>query len=196
MLEINFNIASYLNRMKKATIKALKYPTGEFKMPKKFSEKELESRIKIIENFPANLKKEVEKITEDTLEFRHRLGGWTVRQIVHHCADSHMNAYIRTKLAYTETNPTIKPYDESAWANTDDSGEAPVTWSLLILEGLHYRWVMMLRELNPDDLNKTYFHPEYQKKITLSHLIFLYAWHCGHHIAHVKQAKKYKNKFS
>lgn len=182
--------------MKKATLKALKYPTGEFKMPKKFSEKELASRIKIIAEFPAKLRKEVGKMPEDTLEYRHRLGGWTVRQIVHHCADSHMNAYIRTKLAYTETNPTVKPYDESAWANTSDGGEAPVEWSLLILEGLHKRWVELLSELNDEELKRTYFHPEYGKKIPLSYLIFLYAWHCGHHIAHVQQAKKHKNKFS
>ncbi len=182
--------------MKKAELKALKYPTGEFKMPKKFSEKELASQIKTIANFPTSLKKEVEKMSEDMMEYRHRLGGWTVRQIIHHCADSHMNAYIRTKLAYTEKNPTIKPYDESAWANTDDSGEAPVAWSIQLLEGLHKRWVMLLSELNDDELKRTYYHPEHEKKITLSNLVFLYAWHCNHHIAHIKQAKKYKNKFS
>jgi hypothetical protein len=182
--------------MKKTAIKALKYPIGEFKMPKKFSDKEIESRIKIIADFPARLKKEVDTMYEDMLEYRHRLGGWTVRQIVHHCADSHMNAYVRTKLAYTEDNPTIKPYDESAWANTDDAGEAPVAWSLQILEGLHKRWGMLLSGLNEDELKKTYFHPEHNKKISLSYLIFLYSWHCEHHLAHVKQAKKYKNKFS
>ncbi len=182
--------------MKKATLKALKYPAGEFKMPKKFTEKELESRIKIIEQFPSKLQKEVEKMKEDMLEYRHRLGGWTVRQIVHHCADSHMNAYIRTKLAYTENNPTVKPYDESAWANTSDGGEAPVEWSLQLLDGLHKRWTMLLSELNEEELKRTYFHPEQNKKVTLSYLVFLYSWHCEHHIAHVQQAKKYKNKFS
>jgi hypothetical protein len=149
-----------------------------------------------LDEFPSKLRKEVEKMPEDTLEYRHRLGGWTVRQIVHHCADSHMNAYMRTKLAYTETNPTVKPYDESAWANTSDSGEAPVGWSLQILDGLHKRWVMLLSELNDEELKRTYFHPEYSKKVALSNLIFLYAWHCEHHIAHVQQAKKHKNKFS
>ncbi|HTB31996.1 MAG TPA: putative metal-dependent hydrolase [Bacteroidia bacterium] len=182
--------------MKKTVIKALKYPTGEFKMPKKFSDKDIESKIKIIAEFPAKLRKEVEKMKEDMLEYRHRLGGWTVRQIVHHCADSHMNAYIRTKLAYTEENPTIKPYDESAWANMDDAGEAPVEWSLQLLDGLHKRWVMTLEGLNSEELARTYYHPEHEKKISLNHLIFLYAWHCEHHVAHVKQAKIYKNKFS
>jgi len=182
--------------MKKTTLKALKYPTGEFKMPKKTTEKDIEAKIKTIADFPARLGKEVSAMKEDMLEYRHRLGGWTVRQIVHHCADSHMNAYVRTKLAYTEKNPTVKPYDESAWANTDDAGEAPVTWSLQLLEGLHKRWVMLLMELNASDLQRTYFHPEQKKKITLNHMLFLYAWHCEHHIAHIKQAKKYKNQFT
>lgn len=182
--------------MKKADIKAFKYPTGEFKMPKKISEKELESKIKIIADFPAKLKKEVDKLKKEMLEYRHRLGGWTIRQLIHHCADSHINAYIRTKLAYTEKNPIIKPYDESAWANTDDAGEAPIEWSVMLLEGLHKRWAMLLSELNESDFKRTYYHPVYKTKVTISHLIFLYAWHCEHHLAHIQQAKKYKNKFS
>lgn len=196
MLEISFRFASYSLRMKKAEIKALKYPTGEFKMPKKISEKELESKIKIIADFPVKLKKEVDKLKKEMLEYRHRLGGWTIRQLIHHCADSHINAYVRTKLAYTEKNPTVKPYDESAWANTADAGEAPVEWSVMLLEGLHNRWAMLLAELNEDDLKRTYYHPAYKTSVTITHLIFLYAWHCEHHLAHVQQAKKYKNKFS
>lgn len=182
--------------MKKATQKLLKYPVGEFKMPAKYSEKELVSKIKVIEKFPLLLKKEIEKKDEIVLTYRHRLGGWTIKQLIHHCADSHLNAYMRTKLAYTENNPTIKPYDESAWANTDDAAEAPVEWSIMILEGLHKRWCMLLSELNEEDYKKTYFHPEFKKKVTLGNLLFLYAWHCNHHLAHIKQAKKYKNKFS
>jgi hypothetical protein len=181
--------------MKKATLKALKYPTGEFTMPKKFSEKEMASRIKVIADFPAKLKKEVDKLKEDMLEYRHRLGGWTIRQLIHHCADSHINAYVRTKLAYTEKTPIVKTYDESAWANTSDAGEAPVQWSVQLLDGLHKRWAMLLSELNEDELKRTYYHPVQNKKVPLSHLIFLYAWHCEHHLAHVQQAKKYKNRF-
>jgi len=182
--------------MKKSTLTALKYPIGEFKMPKKITEKNIESSIKNIEKFPAKLKKEVEELNEKTLEFRHRLGGWTIRQLVHHLADSHINAYVRTKLACTEKNPTITPYDESAWANTDDAGEAPIRWSLQLLEGLHKRWAILLIGLNDEELKRTYYHPVYKRKITISYLIFLYAWHCQHHLAHIKQAKKYKNKFS
>jgi len=182
--------------MKKAELKALKYPIGEFKMPKKISDKDLESQLKIIAGFPSKMRKEVDKVKDDVLEYRHRLGGWTIRQIVHHCADSHMNAFIRTKLAYTEKNPTIKPYDESAWANTADAGEAPVTWSLDLLDGLHNRWVTLLSELNDEELKRTYFHPASNKKVQLNYLVFLYAWHCNHHIAHIQQAKKHKNKFS
>ncbi len=182
--------------MKKANLKALKYPIGEFKTPKKISEKEIEKGIKTIEAFPDKLKKEVEKLSNAMLDYRHRLGGWTVTQIVHHCADSHINAYSRTKLALTEDNPIIKPYDESAWANTDDSGEAPVGWSILLLEGLHKRWAMLLSGLNSEELEKTYYHPDSKRNVSLNHLILLYAWHCEHHLAHIKQAKKYKNKFS
>src|SRR5579863_5911886 len=146
--------------MKKAKRKALKYPIGEFKMPKKFTVKEVEDRIKIIAAFPSKLYKEVGKLGNEMLEYRHRPGGWTIRQLVHHCADSHINAYVRTKLAYTEKNPKVKPYDESAWANTGDAGEAPVEWSLQLLEGLHKRWVALLSELNEEDLQRTYYHPE------------------------------------
>lgn len=182
--------------MKKATLKALKYPIGEFKMPKKISEQDVESQIKIIADFPDKLRKEVDRLKEDMLEYRHRLGGWTIRQLIHHCADSHINAYVRTKLTATEKNPTVKPYDESAWANTDDAGEASVEWSVQLLEGLHKRWTMLLFGLNKDELKRTYYHPAYKTTVTLTQLIFLYAWHCNHHLAHVQQAKKYKNKFS
>jgi len=126
--------------MKKATNQTLKYPVGEFKMPAKFSEKDIVSAIRIIEKFPALLRKEVDNLDAPALLYRHRLGGWTIKQLVHHCADSHINAYARTKLAFTENNPTIKPYDESAWANTDDAAEAPIEWSLILLDGLHKRW--------------------------------------------------------
>lgn len=181
--------------MKKADLKALKYPIGELKMPKKISDKDIESGMKIITGFPAKVRKEAGKLSDDTLEYRHRPGGWTIRQLVHHCADSHLNAYIRTKLAYTEKNPTVKPYDESAWANTGDAGEAPVEWSLLLLEGLHNRWAALLSELNEEDLERTYYHPEQKKNVKLNQVIVLYAWHCNHHLAHIQQAKKHKNKF-
>jgi hypothetical protein len=192
----NLNIASYFHSMKKATLEALKYPVGEFKMPKKISDKEIALNIKTIANFPAKLKKEVGSLNNTALAYRHRLGGWTIRQLVHHSADSHMTAFTRIKLAYTEKNPTVKPYDESAWANTDDAGEAPVEWSLQMLDGLHKRWVVLLSELNEEDFKRTLYHPERKEKLSISFLLFLYAWHCDHHLAHVQQAKKYKNKFS
>lgn len=181
--------------MNKAERKVLKYPIGEFKMPKKVSDKEIAIGIKTIAEFPSKLRKETNKLDDDMLEYRHRPGGWTIRQLVHHCADSHINAYVRTKLAYTEKNPTVKPYDESAWANTGDGGESPVEWSLMLLEGLHKRWITLLSELNEDDLERTYYHPEQKKEIKLKQLIVVYAWHCSHHLAHVQQAKKHKNKF-
>jgi len=197
MCEISFRFANQSQYpMKKAELKKLKYPIGEFKTSKKISEKEIESGIKTIESFPAKLRKEASKLNEDMLDYRHRPGGWTIRQLVHHCADSHINAYVRTKLAYTEKNPKVKPYDESAWANTGDAGEAPIEWSVLLIEGLHKRWAMLLSEMNDEDLERTYYHPEQKKEIKLNHLIVLYAWHCNHHLAHIQQAKKHRNKFS
>ena len=164
-------------------------------MPKKYSENDIEKCIAVLEVFPARLKKEVEGLNDDRLVYRHRPGGWTIRQLVNHLADSHLNAFVRTKLTLTEVNPTIKPYDESAWANMDDAAESPLEWSLMILDGLHNRWTMILDTVNEIELRKTYYHPEYKREVTLANLVFLYAWHCEHHLAHIKQAKKFKNKF-
>jgi hypothetical protein len=181
--------------MNKKTLQTLKYPTGEFKMPKKFGEKDIEKCIKSLEAFPAKLRKEVQGLNENSLAYRHRPGGWTITQLVHHCADSSMNAFIRTKLTLTENKPAIKPYDESAWANMDDAAEAPIGSSLILLEGLYKRWITVLNSINTDDLNRTYYHPQFKKQMSLSYHLFLCAWHEEHHLAHIKQAKKHKNKF-
>jgi hypothetical protein len=181
--------------MEAIALEELKYPAGKFKKPETYTLQDIQDRIKIIHDLPAALSKEVTGLDEETLNYLHRPDGWTIRQVVHHLADSHMNAFIRTKLALTESNPTIKPYVESEWAKLIDGDEAPIDWSLKILEGVHNRWAILLPTIKGADLERTVMHPEYNRQMTISYLIFLYSWHCGHHIAHIKNAKKFKNKF-
>lgn len=181
--------------MEQVMLDELKYPTGKFKKPETFTAQELNDRIKILEEFPALLRKEVTGITEAELEYLHRPEGWTVREIVHHLADSHVNAFIRTKLTLTEDNPAIKPYKEALWAKLPDSYTMPIESSLKILEGIHDRFTALLKTLNSTEMERTCFHSEYQRQFTVSHFVFLYSWHCGHHLAHIKNARKHKNKF-
>jgi hypothetical protein len=164
----------------------LKFPVGRFLAPKEISTENLEEWSAIIESFPAMLKAETDKLTQAQLDTPYRPEGWTVRQVVHHCADSHMNSFIRFKLALTEENPTIKPYHENLWAELEDAKDMPIGTSLKILEGLHHRWVVLIKSLSPEDLQKTFFHPANQKTISLATTIALYAWHSKHHLGHVK----------
>ncbi|HTA83920.1 MAG TPA: putative metal-dependent hydrolase [Bacteroidia bacterium] len=173
----------------------LKYPIGKFKRPESFTSQDIKNAIQVIQEFPSMLSKEVWFLDDENLKYLHRPDGWTIRQIVHHCADSHMNAFIRTKLALTEDNPTIKPYKEAEWARLSDSTETPVDLSLKILDGLHSRWVTLLNNIKAIDLDRTLVHPEHNRQMKLVEIIFLYAWHCGHHIGHIKNARKFKNQF-
>ncbi|WP_373497683.1 YfiT family bacillithiol transferase [Aquiflexum sp.] len=164
----------------------MKYPIGPFISPDEITSEMIHIWIGEIESFPKMLKEAVQNLTEKQLNTPYREGGWTVRQVVHHCADSHMNSFIRFKLALTEDNPTIKGYEEAKWAEMPDYLQLPVEPSLKLLEGLHRRWVVLLKSLGPEDLKKTFFHPEKQKSIPLDQTIALYAWHGKHHLAHVK----------
>jgi hypothetical protein len=137
-----------------------------------------------IEATPARLRAAVEGLTEAQLETPYRPGGWTVRQVVHHFADSHLNAYIRFRLALTEKAPTIKPYDQELWAQLPDARTAPVEISLKLLETLHARWVMLLKTLKPEDFARALMHPELGR-VTLEKYLAMYAWHGRHHVAHI-----------
>ncbi|MGP8216720.1 MAG: YfiT family bacillithiol transferase [Bacteroidia bacterium] len=181
--------------MELVALDELKYPTGKFAKPESFTVPDIKNRIKILSDFPALLSKEVLQLDEESLKYLHRPGGWTIRQVVHHLADSHCNAFIRVKLALTENNPTIKPYIESEWAKLPDTTDSPVEWSLKILDGLHARWTVLLLSLNKADLGKAVMHPEYNWQMSIADLVFMYSWHCGHHLAHIKNAKKFRNKF-
>jgi hypothetical protein len=126
------------------------------------------------------------------LDTPYREGGWTVRQVVHHVPDSHLNAYIRLRLALTEELPTIQPYDENQWANLPDAKSAPVETSLVLLEAIHDRWVRLLRALTADQYGRVFVHPEHGPR-TVDWLLFLYAWHGRHHIAHITELRKLKS---
>ena len=161
----------------------LQYPIGTFDFEKEVPEKQINSLIEQIEALPELLIRAVEKLTEEQLDTPYRPGGWTIRQAVHHLADSNMNAYIRIKLAMTEDKPTIKPYNEALWAGLNDS-QLPVELSTKILEGLHKRWIILLRSLSSSGLDGELIHPDIGL-LTIKKLIDLYAWHGNHHLAQI-----------
>jgi hypothetical protein len=169
-----------------------RYPIGKFGFEGAIDAKQRGAWIDEIAAQPSRLREAVIGFNEAQLDTPYRDGGWTVRQVVHHVPDSHMNAYIRFKLAVTENNPMIKPYDETAWAELADS-KLPVDVSLRLLESVHERWVVLLESLSEADFEKTYFHPESKKTFVLKNVLGLYAWHGSHHIAHVTELKKRMN---
>jgi hypothetical protein len=128
----------------------------------------------------------VENVDVGLLKNTYRENGWTGIQLIHHCADRHMNSFIRFKLALTEDNPTIKPYEEESWANTADGLDINLIPSLSLIEALHYRWTFLMRSLNQKQLDRTFYHPAQEKTITIKEAIHLYAWHSKHHLAHLK----------
>jgi hypothetical protein len=170
----------------------LRFPIGEFKKPETITGHDLEQWLDDIETFPAAIRSEVEKLTPEQLDTPYRPGGWTIRQVVHHCADSHMNSLTRLKLALTEDKPTIKPYYEDRWAELNDSKSMPVEPALQMIVGLHSRWVGLLKSLNEEELGRTFIHPEHNREIRIDENIGLYAWHCSHHLAHIKKLKESK----
>ncbi len=167
-------------------MKSLQYPIGTFTPPAEITPSLLEKLIDEIADFPALLKKVAIQLSEAQLDTHYRPEGWTARQVIHHCADSHMNSFIRFKLALTEENPIIKPYYEDRWAAMRDTKNMPIQPSLDILDGLHRRWVFLLRSQPLESLKRTFYHPEKEKSIPLDQTVALYAWHGKHHIGHVQ----------
>ena len=168
----------------------LRFPIGEFIFPTAFSAIDTEKYLSIIEELPEKLTNLVSDLSDNQLDMSYRSQGWTIRQVVHHLVDSHMNSYIRFKLALTEENPTIRPYFENHWAELPDTFETPIEVSLQLLKNLHQRWIILLKSISKKDLNRVFTHPEMNTTITLWQNIALYAWHSEHHLAHVKQALK------
>jgi uncharacterized damage-inducible protein DinB len=166
-----------------------RYPIGRYSPPQEVTLALRQQAISTIAEAPAKLRAAVKGLSEDQLNTPYRDGGWTVRQVAHHVPDSHMNAYVRFRLALTEQEPTIKPYEEARWAELEDAKSAPVDISLALLDSLHERWVRLLRSLNAEDFARTFRHPEHGVR-TVDWLLFLYAWHGGHHTAHVTDLRK------
>lgn len=160
-----------------------RYPVGRFTAPSTISPDERTDAIATLAELPEQLRNAVDGLSFSQLSTPYREGGWTLRQLVHHVADSHMNALVRVKLALTEDWPTIKPYDEKAWAMLHDVA-APVEWSLELVESLHARWVMLLQSLTEEQWHRGYNHPE-GGKTTVEMATLIYAWHSRHHVAHI-----------
>ena len=162
----------------------LRYPIGKFEAATEVTQTQRNHWIDDIAKAPGLVRAAVAGLTAQQLDTPYRPQGWTVRQVVHHLPDSHLNAYIRFKLALTEDEPTIKPYAEDRWAKLEDGRTAPVDLSLELLDSLHRRWVLMLRSMAPDDFNRTFRHPE-RGVLTLNMNLGMYAWHGRHHTAHI-----------
>lgn len=162
----------------------LRYPIGPFAAPSTFTAADRAAAIRTLAELPARLRLACAGLTDRQLETPYRPGGWTVRQVVHHTADSHVNAYIRLKFALSEANPTIKPYDEAVWAEMLDARTAPIALSLDLLEALHARLVLLLGGLSSDAFARTLFHPE-RGAMSIDDYLALYDWHSRHHTAHV-----------
>ena len=176
-------------------IEKLKFPIGKCPKADSVSQNDLETWIETIENFPSKLKSFTEKLSVEELNWIYRPKGWSIKQVVHHCADSHINSFIRFKLALTEDVPTIKPYEEASWAELADGTSNDISSSLQIIEGLHARWVLLLKSLVGKELKRQFFHPENLKIASLEETIGVYAWHCNHHLAHIEQALLHKGHF-
>jgi uncharacterized damage-inducible protein DinB len=161
-----------------------RYPIGKFSFEGPLNEEQKARFLDDIEQTPARLRAAVKGLSEQQLDTPYRDGGWTVRQVVHHVPDSHLNSYIRFKLALTEEEPTIRPYMEDRWAELPEAKSAPIELSLSLLEDLHKRWILMLRAIEPAEWKRTFRHPEIGS-MTLEKNLALYAWHGRHHVAHV-----------
>ncbi len=175
------------------TIEHLKFPIGKFDKPIVITRDLLNTWISDISTFHNRLSNEVRSLTDEQLDTQYRPNGWTIRQVVHHCADSHMNSLTRLKLTLTEDKPTIKPYFEDRWADLLDTKSMPIQPSLHMLEGIHARWTVLLNNLTDDQLERVFVHPEHGKTFRVDEHIGIYAWHCNHHLAHIIETKKRNN---
>jgi len=162
----------------------LAYPIGRFQMPDRINDSTRETFVNLIETTPIALRNAVQGLDDQQLDTPYRPGGWTIRQVVHHLPDSHMNAYIRFKLALTEQQPTIRPYDEALWAQISDALSGPVQLSVDLLTCLHARWIISIRSLPASAFDRTFKHPDLGV-MSLNQQLALYAWHGPHHVAHI-----------
>ncbi len=168
----------------------LKYPIGKFNAKAFSSDTDLNQAIEDIAGLPVEFEKAINSLSNEQLDTPYRPGGWTIKQLVHHVVDSHINAYVRMKIALTEKDPTIRPYEEGEWAKLEDTATTPVKISLDMLSLLHKRWVNLIRSLDSTQLTKKYYHPGDKEWVNLKTMIGMYAWHGNHHLAHVTELIK------
>lgn len=170
-------------------LEALRFPIGRVETKSELTPAEREEMIRVLEELPARMREALDGLTDEQLDTPYRPEGWTLRQVVHHVPDSHVNSYVRFKLAVTEENPTIQLYDEKAWAEQAEAREGPVEMSLVLLEGLHRRWVAWLRSMPEEAWSRTVDHPE-AGPLNLHQLLCIYEWHARHHLAHITATRE------
>ena len=168
----------------------LRYPIGQFRYEGEPDQRRREQWIEEIAATPGNLRAAVAGLAPHQLDTPYRDKGWTVRQVVHHLPDSHLNAYTRIKLALTEDVPVIRPYEEARWAELPDGRTGPIEISLNLLESLHHRWVLLLRQLTPADFRRRFMHPQHGRPFEVQETLALYAWHGRHHVAHITSLRR------
>ncbi|MEM8964860.1 MAG: YfiT family bacillithiol transferase [Bacteroidota bacterium] len=171
------------------TDESLRYPIGRFSPPTEVTPAGREKYLTEIEQLPSEMRNTVTGLSDEQLDIPYREGGWTIRQVVHHVPDSHVNSYIRYRWTLTENQPTIKAYYEDRWGELPDAASAPVEPSLQLLEALHQRWLLLLRAMSDEDYARSFVHPETNKTIRLDTMLALYAWHGKHHVAHIQNLK-------
>ena len=181
--------------MSDSSLYDLRFPIGEFKAPQVITSSQISSWSEDIEVFPGKLDDLTLALSVDQLQWKYRPEGWSIKQVVHHCADSHMNCIIRFKLALTEEKPVIRPYFEDRWSELSDNLDDDLTATLLLLHGLHSKLGKLLRNLSEVDLKKEFVHPEHGISFRLDENIGIYAWHCNHHLAHIRQAIRSEGKY-
>ena len=176
--------------MNETELLKLTYPIGKFEWPENPTSESINQGIKRLEEFPKKLKIAIAGLSKDTLQNCYRPEGWNIVQVVHHLADSHMHSYLRFKHAILEDTPSIKDYEEANWAKLPDASSTDLSYSLDLITALHKRWTLFLKSLTPEELNRSYFHPERSQHYPLNTTILIYAWHGEHHLAHIENAKK------
>lgn len=174
-------------------LELLRYPIGLYHKPESNTPELQKEWIAALEALPSWLDVVIQNLDEHQLQTPYRPGGWTVNQVVHHLADSHINAYVRLKLALTEDNPQVKPYKEELWAKTPDVEAVPLNVSVTLLHALHRRWVATLEGMSAGDWERTYFHPEQQANVPIWQMTALYAWHSRHHMEHIRKLRERMN---
>jgi hypothetical protein len=174
--------------MQEEELNNLKFPIGTFEVPLVITNENILLWINQVETFPAKLIELTSGLSDEKKNWKYRPEGWSIKQVVHHCADSHINSFIRFKWTLTEDTPIIKAYDEAKWAELFDGSEDDLEGSIMLLKGLHAKWARLLRNLSEEELMRVFIHPEHGKRVSLKENIGIYAWHCEHHLAHIKQA--------